>query len=451
MSGAVWTTMVGHAVNGEWRRNPEGFERFTLAALFLGLMRIVGGRGVAIIGPDVAARHGLPTGELPTESDDFRNHGCAVELRTQGFKLKQIGRWFHVEHPRVQGPGVWFGLAEFIGADYNPMFAGSSRTDITAALAEWERITGYVWRKGGGDSGNAILKRMTYGRRHTKPEFWANRPDEQPAAGELAYDRRSWMCAKDLRPDTAYGHDKVRAYLGAMTTVKVAGAKLTHDGLTAYSKARAGWYAVELGPWEFSRVMPHPAGYHSVPVDPDRPDGPVWLAHPTVALLDELARDGFITFDIVDSWTAPATDLLINYGRTLREHWEATATIEDPAVRSLVRKSMKAVYRQAHGYWRSGQSEIQRRDWAGALVAGARSNTFRAVWKLWRGPAEKFDGPFPVFIDTDDVYYPEPLTPEGWTVWDDRPDLDDVTKLGHWRRSKVLGRGADVSRETKAA
>lgn len=440
---AVWVTETGHALDGEWRPNPPGFAQLTLADLFRALMTLVCGRGVAILDKAVAARHGFPTGALPTDREDFKNHSCAVELRSAGFVVREINRWFHVKHAAISGPGVWFALAEFIDLDYAPIFGGN-RKAVTAALAEWDRITGSVYRGAAGEAGNALLKQQRYGRRKMEPQWWANRagdgPDEMP--GELPYLRHQWRTGREL-PDTIHGHDRVRAYLSAMTCTKVAAAKLVRDKRTVFDAKRSGWWLVNRGRWEFEAVMPDPAGYNAV--GPGGEDGPVWLTSPTVARLEELAREGFYTYEILDSWTAPATDVLIGYGTTLREHWDATKSIEAPDVKALVRASMKATYRQGHGFWRSSQSEVQRRDWAGALVAQSRANLHRAMWKLWRGDTSRpesqwFDGPTPIFIETDDVYYGEPLSPDGWTVWDDRDDLDDVTKLGHWRRSKILGR-----------
>lgn len=455
---AVWITDQGHAVDGLWRPNPGGFEHLTLAALFTAIMRIVCGYGVAVLGPDVCRRYGLPSGQLPTTAADFKNHGCAVELRSHGFKVKQIDRWFHVEHPDIAGPGVWFALAEFIDLDYCPMFDGNRKL-VTAGLAEWHRITGSVWRGAAGAAGNALLRQQRYGHHKAEPQWWGNGAMDGPYGDpenlpyELAYDRHSWRSTFfDEPPATLWGLDRIRAYLSAMTTTKVAGAHLKHDRLTSYRPGRCGWYAVQRGRWEFGRVLPDPAGYHPTLVDPQQPDGPVWLAHPTVALLDELARDGFASYRVLDSWTAPATDVLINHGKRLRDVWAATAGIGDPAVRALVRKAVKGVYKQSHGFWCSTQSEVKRRDWAGALVAQSRANLHRRLWQLWRGDAKRpealwFDGPTPMFIETDDVYFPEPLRPEGWTIWDgDRDDLDDVTGLGHWRTSKTIHR---VSRETQ--
>jgi hypothetical protein len=451
---AVWATLTGLTVDGETRPVPQGFERFTVAALFMGLMRIVCGRGVAVIGPDLAARIGLPVDALPTARDDFKNHGVAVELRSHGFRVSEISRWFHVKHPSVMGPGVWFALGGLVDVDNNPMFGGTPQ-QVTAALATWDRITGSVWRGGGGDASNAILKRQRVNRGRTEPVWRATagpRGPEGEKPGTLQLTRHLWMTGMD-RPDTVYPLDQARAFLSAATCTKVAAGELTHTRKTAYDKKAAGWYEVALGPWgDFANVLPDPAGYHRVV----GPNGGVLLDHPTVGLLDELARDGFYSFDVLDSWTAPATDVLIGWAGELRGYWDQACGIEDDAVRSLVLAGLKACFRQSHGYWRSGQSNVVRYDWAGAMIGMHNANQFRKLWKLWRGPADAdpetwWNGPTPVFIETDAVYFPQLVTPDGWTIWDEDEADDRVTKLGHWRRMAPVTkkRRGDVSRETE--
>lgn len=452
---AVWVTEKGHAVDGEWRPNPPGFAQLTLAELFRALMTIVCGRGVAILDGPLAARFGFPDDKQLKKfrSDDYKNHGCAVELRSAGFTVREINRWFHVKHPLIGGRGgVWFALAGAIGESYSPIFGGS-RKKVTAALAAWDEITGHPYRGSACDAGNVILTGLRYkqGNKMVAPKWWSNGAVNQPEGfpGEQAFIRQDWRSGVLGHPPVLHGLDRVRAYLSAMTCVKVAGQELVHDHRCTYDEKRAGFYRVRLSPWEFAQFLPDPAGYRH---DPVLEDGSVWLAHPTVDLLAELAAIGFYQFEILDSWTAPAVPILKTYAGKLKEHWNATLAIPDPEVQALVRASMKGNYRQASGMWSSRTGEVQRRDWAAALVSQPRCNLWRELFKLWRGQ-NTFDGPTPMFIETDDVYFAEQVSPEGWKIHD--PEalpaglvLDDITNLGDWRRSKTL---AAVSRETAAA
>lgn len=440
---ALWLDAATNSVDGDTRPNPATLFDQSLPDLFLQLLATLCGRGVALIAPDAAELMTLPTKEIPLGAK-AKNHPAAVQLRTSGFEVKEIGRWFHVKHHTVPGPGAWIGLAGFLDADYFPM-RGATAALTTAALAEWERITGHVWQGSAGDAGNAILKAQTY--RHKGKQagatWWSwTAPEGEPV--ELPLLPGSWH-RRATAPEI-YGYDRVRAYLSAMVCTPVAAEGLKHTMLTKYSKAQAGWYLCHVGPWEFEHVFPSPAGYSY-----DDMTRPVWLTHPTVALLEEMATEGFIAFEVLDSWTAPATPIMVNYGKSLRETWQAARGIDNPEVRALVRAAVKGTYHIGHGYWRSTQSRVQRPDWAAAVTAMSRSNVWRKMWKLWQNGGD-FQGPLPVFIDTDKVWYEEKLeTVEActWTIWDSkRPDLDDVTELGHWRLDGVRRRKADVSRET---
>lgn len=447
---ALWLAEDRHAVDGVERGNPAGLFDAKLPDLIRQIFGIVCGNGVALIDPTAAARMGLPTGELPSGGMS-RTHTVAVELRNAGYVVKEVHRWFLVTHRDIPGDGVWFGLTEFIDLEYCQII-GETPADTTAALSEWHQITGHVWTGGAADAGNVILRaqryRATRGGPELKPEFWSwVGPEGEPY--ESAYLQFQWQ-----RPvegmTKAYGYDRVRAYLSAMTTTEVAAEPLTHDGLTEFDPKRSGWWLVELGEWELGHALPDPAGY-SFPDDEDgNPSRTGWLSTPTVDLLAELAADGLYSFRVLDSWTAPSTPIMRTYGTQLRKVWDVAGAISNRPVRKLVRAAVKGAYRMGHGHWRSKQSTVQRPDWSAAVTAQSRSNLWRRLWALWFNGGN-FGGPLPVRIDTDNVFFPEPIgTPDGWTIWDGaRKDLDEVSKLGHWRTAKVkeIGRKASASVE----
>lgn len=442
---ALWLGAERHSVDGDDRANPAGIFEQSIAELFATLMRIVCGRGVVMIDATAAVLMGLPTGTMPY-GPDAKDHAVAVQLRAAGFTIKEIGRWFHVQHREIFGEGVWFGLPEFADVDYCPII-GETPALTTYAMAAWDRITGQVWRGSAADAGNAMLREQRYsktrGGKPVRPVWWSwEGPEGDPI--ELPYMRSTW--SRPAYAPTLYGYDRVRAYLSAMTCTDIAAEPLTHDGLTTFDKKRAGWWLCHLRPWEFTQCLPDPAGYSG--------DGLMvrWLTSPTVALLTDLAADGFYQFEIMDSWTAPGTPVMKTYGAELRRTWDEAGQITDPAVRDLVRQGTKAAFRMGHGYWRSKQSTVQLPAAASAVTAMSRSNTFRRLFDLWAGPERKFDGPYPTWIDTDAVWFEQEVAPDGWTIWDGtRDDLDEVTKLGHWRTCGTRARKANVSRETAVA
>lgn len=447
---ALWVGGRENVLDGERRSNPDGMFDTSLPELIAVMMRIVCGAGVVLLSRAAARLMTLPTGDALPAGADAKNHAAAVQLRSAGFTVKEIGRWFQVKH--AEHGSVWFGLTEFLDVDYFPL--GEDPVVVTAALAQWHAITGHVWQGSAGDAGNAILRSITYKQRRkmARPQFWSwEGPEGEPI--ELPYLTHSWR-RRDAG-DVIYGYDRVRAYLAAMTCTPVAGDRLTHTGRTTFDPRQSGWWLCHLGPWEFEHAFPDPAG-----AGLDR-SAPVWLTTPRVQLLADIAADGFYQFDIVDSWTAPATPVIKNYGTGLRVTWEAARLIEDPAVRAAVRSGVKAAYRIGHGYWRSRQSLVQRPDWSSAITAMSAANIWRKTFKVWENGGT-FDGPRPVMIDTDNVWYdvpPEALRAlSGWTIWDgDRDDLDDVTSLGDWRTGGVRRRKVsrettpDVSRETVRA
>ncbi len=439
---ALYLADTWHSVDGESRPNPPGIFDVSIVDLFATMLRIVGGFGVILIDVTAAKLLGLPTGKLPS-GDGAKRHAVAAQLREGGFTVKEVHRWFHVKHDAYGSAFV--ALAEFLDPDHFPLLADDPRA-TTAALREWHELGGHPWTGGAGDAGNAILRTVRYRhRRHdATPEWWSW---SGPAADviESPYLPQQWHRA-DQTTDRAFGYDRVRAYLAAMTCTEVAAEKLTHTALTAFDKKQAGWWLCEFGPWELDALCPDPIGYAP---DESAEDGRRvrWVTSPTLALLDQLRREDpdFYAYRVLDSWTAPATPIMKTYAEKLRTMWDGAARIESPVVRELVRDGVKGAYRMGHGYMRSRQSSVQRPDWAAAITAQSRSNLWRRVWELGKAGGT-FLGTWPMWIDVDNVFYPTDIENEsGWTVWPhERPDLDDVAKLGHWR----TGGTREVSRET---
>lgn len=435
---ALYLSDTHHAVDGDSRANPPGLFEQSIPDLFAQILRIVCGYGVAVIDGMAAKLIGLPTDTLPT-GPAAKGHPVAATLRDAGFKVREISRWFHVKHD--DHGQAWFALADFLDVDHFPML-DDDRGRMTAALAEWHRLAGVPWHGGAGDAGNAILRTCRYrSRGKDRPaEWWSwTGPDD---VIESPYLPTQWV-----RPhpgiDTAYGYDRVRAYLAAMTCTEVAAEPLEHRGAITFDPKRSGWWLVELGPWDFHHLMPDPAGYS--PDETTKGPRVRWVTTPTLRLLTELKADEFYDFRVLDSWTAPSTAIVKTYAARLRDVWDGTAGIEDPEIRKLVRAGAKGAYHLGHGYMRSRQSDVQRPDWAAAITATSRANLWRKCWTLGQADGT-WQGPWPMWIDTDNVFYPGLIRRHcDWTIWSaDRDDLDDVTKLGHWR----TGGTHDVSRET---
>jgi hypothetical protein len=202
----------------------------------------------------------------------------------------------------------------------------------------------------------------------------------------------------------ATGWDTSRMYLAAAQSCEALSPwSLKHTGRIPFDGKRAGWWKVELGPWNDDRI-PAPAGPGE--------DAVRWVTTPTLALLTELESRGelaYQTFEVIDSWTAPGRRILRPWAETLeRAYQDARALAEiqgDPFGKDqdadAVRAAVKGAYREALGLMNRPGSAVYRPDWHYAVIAQARSNLWRRMWAV--GQAE---GVWPLEVKTDCVWYP---------------------------------------------
>lgn len=410
-----------------------------VVAFFQRMFALLGGSGVVLLDKYTADCLGLVGvgKDLP----------ILATLRAGGFKVKDLHRWFHVKHADQE---ISVGLLEHIDPEYCPMVGAARMSDTTAALATWHRLSGTPWSGSAGDCGNLLLKQlgtMRHEGRIIPPQWWTY-PAKQPAGDPIEMPYLPSMWHREVSGcGTAYGYDRFRAYLAAMTTTDVAGFHLDHDTRsTTFNPRRSGWWRVKLAPWQLFHIMPDPAGY----ADP-LPDGSRWLTTPTLRLLADLEREGVHGgFEILQSWTAPSQgNILSPYAAKMRTIYDHAREIRDDVERDLIQDSIKAAYRQQNGMWRSTNSEVKRPDWAAAVVAQSRANLWRKMWAAgWAdgGRARQW----PLWIDTDAAYYPGPddpkkaVEPEGFELAD---------KLGGFRplppRNVSRETGRPVSRSTE--
>lgn len=465
MRRALHLTAETNTIDGDTRSNPPDLWALPTLDLFAQMVRLVSGDGVILLHRSAAEKLALPVGELPT-GDEARRHPVAEALRGAGWRLKDIHRWFHVKHPEYGKAHI--GLTEFFDSGHFPLIGPPALT--TEAMAQWHEISGHAWTGSAGDAANEILRAVTWspqrGRnaKQRRPEFWSwvgpTLPADSPG-GPPRYPVETWYTPSQWRrpvgPEVTSisSLDRVRAYLGALTCTPVAATPLEHTpGKLLYDRTRVGWWQVRLGPWEFADLLPDPAGY--APRNDDDGTRVRWLTSARLDLLADLAQRGEYEYEILDSWTAPATGVLKTFGTELRKIWQGAKLIQVPEIRTMVRAGVKEGYRQLHGHWRSHQSSVQRPDWAGALVAQNAVNTWRRAYELGRAGGT-WEGPWPVQIDTDSLYYPggmdevaEIARGAGWTVWDgERTDLDDVTELGHWRTGRTLAYDPEQGRPVR--
>lgn len=433
----LWIDEVSYSLDGCTPRPlPATLWDSEIMQVFARLIELVGGNGVLLLARSAAIRLGMPfrfeESGLPV-GDLAKTHPLAVAWRAEGWRCREVHRWTTL----ARGSDlIHIGLLEFIDGQFTP-WVDKAPEVITGSLAAWHDITGTAWKGSAGDAANEILRqriryRDTPRGKEKMPDWWAEAGPEE-GCEEMPYLPSTWGRPAEQGCTAACALDRCRAYLGAMTCTTVAATALEHSPHTLlYQPRAAGEYLITEPQWELSEIMPSPGGY-------SRRGWPRWVAHPRVALLAELQQQEFTSFEILDAWLAPATDVVKKLGETLRVVWDRAPRYE-PAVREQLRGMVKGAYHQVHGSWRSAkkQGDVQRGDWGRAIVAQNAANTWRRAWQLGQGPDQQFQGPWPLWIDTDSIVYPqgaiEIAQQRDWTIWDStRADLDDVTRLGHWR------------------
>jgi hypothetical protein len=381
------------------RLTPEDTWAQGLGALLTRVARTMPGSGVLLL-DRVAARHL----RLPVGPEDPASQGLD-DARAAGWLHGTVGAWttFYAE----DRPTVTVAVTSWPGIDRSPLIHVAASLDSVYRLSMWHRLTGTAWSGTPGVAGLKVFRSHapTYpmaGGKKGKPTF--RHPDDQPWIGEayeLDFDIDDW--ARPLTLPYAHGWDASRMYLAAANSCEsLAVWSLKHTGRKPFDPTRAGWWKVELGPWNDDRI-PAPAG-------PGGP-GPRWVTTPTLALLADLEHKGELaqqSFEVLDSWTAPGKRILRPWAETLEQTYQTARGMAeakgDPFGKDqdaeAVQRAVKGAYREAIGLLNRPGSAVYRPDWHYAVIAQARSNLWRRMWAT--GQAENR---WPIEVKTDCVWY----------------------------------------------
>jgi len=231
---------------------------------------------------------------------------------------------------------------------------------------------------------------------------------------------------------------------------EVASEELTHTGKgTPWTPRTAGWWLVELSPWNEPR-MPHPAGYVDGPARQIvRP-----LTAPTMALLHQLTERGIYGgVRVLDSWTAPAKDgVLRPWATTMRDAYARAAAVDTPAGH-MVTRAIKMAGRETLGLLNHETNWAYRPDWWFSVVAMSRANGWRSAYEI----GETTDR-WPLKFDTDMMYFDsdERDPAKAAPVWAGAGgrirgiQLDPAgIRLGYYRAKKRLENRADRVRKPR--
>lgn len=197
---------------------------------------------------------------------------------------------------------------------------------------------------------------------------------------EPTFKTSSW--GREGEGEHVHGYDSTRNFLSAAGNALVA-TEILHHQRVKFDKNLAGWWLVDVPVWNDKR-FPHPAG------EP----GMRWVTTPTVQLLTDLEAEGVLgAFVIIDSYTAPGKRLFYPWSQRMNKTFMGT---EDQTLRAAMKDSMRATL----GLTNSSTYTTYRPDWWHTIVATARCNLFRRMWKVG-----KDDGMYPVAVDVDCLYY----------------------------------------------
>lgn len=392
---------------------PEGIWAKGLGALLDSLAPTFDGEGVIVL--DGAAANAL---RLPTGTNAKPVTAGLDEARAAGWLgPKKPGAWmefYGTDRPRL-----------IVGVSSHPDFYRSSVThaashlDTTNRLSLWHDLTGSAWRGSPGIAGLTVLRAklpelpMKGGKR--KPSMKMTEGPDDGAELDIYPDDFQ-------RPQTtryAHGYDATRMFLAAAGVVELSPWTLRHTGRRVFTKNLAGWWKVELGPWNHAE-MPSPAG----PGESVR-----WVTSPTLELLQGLQEAGgpFQPFEVIDSWTANSRRILRTWSKTLEDAYLMCRAVADEADgdkwgrdqdAAAVAQAVKEAYRQTIGLLKPNagwdHTPTYRADWHYAIIAQARCNLWRKLWTVGQQ-----SGRWPLEITVDNVWYgsddPDPVSavPDG--------------------------------------
>jgi hypothetical protein len=256
------------------------------------------------------------------------------------------------------------------------------------------------------------------------------------SAAEIEYKPNYWK----REPEKAYqhGYDCSRMYLAAAGACEaLAPFSLKSTGPREFNPRVAGWWELELSPWQHSQI-PNPIGS-------GRSDSIRWVTTPTAALLAELTAAGeYGGFTVKSSWTANGKRLLRGWSKKIEDTYQGAVKLtgvqadeypgavavagelaEDggPTSRAQdaarVRIAAKDAYREGCGAMGSPTNWVYRPDWHHSIIAQARVNLWRKMWRVGQQ-----ENRWPLRIDTDNVWYdsdsPDPVAskPESFAIGD---------------------------------
>lgn len=216
--------------------------------------------------------------------------------------------------------------------------------------------------------------------------------------------RFNWASSEVLSEAELVTFDVAAAYLSAASGTKLAHGALERTGpMEIHDKKQIlpGYYRIYVYPWTHGHRLPNPLGTN---LDPDA--ATVWVAHPVLVLLLELAEDETIAWpgvDVLDSYTCDTHCDLSKWTTRLREErkaiiktageceelspeWAHAMETYDAFKRgysaALAMIKMAPDPKDTPKEERRKKNILHRPDWTDAIYAAHAVNLWRKVWRF---------------------------------------------------------------------
>ena len=219
---------------------------------------------------------------------------------------------------------------------------------------------------------------------------WAPRP---PACWrEVHTPAWSWdhpAYTPDMEPSLTY-IDAIASYVSASSSASFAHGALEHTGALPGEGTRPGYYLVDDHTWQNDCIVS--------PLCMAELGARVWIAQPTLEVLQKLARTGYWPQVVIhDSWTCADTCRMRAWAtsvnntrcaalRDLQDAMISGSETEQAEAHDYYENVIKLGYARAFqmmlGPGTDGaKSKVRRPDWYHTVHAQAAANTWRATWK----------------------------------------------------------------------
>lgn len=308
------------------------------------------------------------------------------QLEAQGWKSNPIGAetgWFTCRQPLHDGSTVMFGVLPWMDQARTSLFQLDAGADEMAfRLAEYQRLTGSVWRGTGGLSGTGLLRAMYPAQRQPRWR-WDRIPSEVHGRSFELLGSHHHRAPVDEGP-FVHIYDTRAMYLAGALVAELAWDVPEWRGPQEFDPARPGYWRVSIP--DLHVACEKVTGERSY-----WPDGGVrwlsrlvraqdntplvWVTTPVMRYLVE--RLGPI--EIHDSLTADQSSRVMRgWAERLRDARAGADTDLIPAI--------KDTYSRTVGMLRRNGGRVYRPDWRDTIVDTAKVNLIRKVDRAGKGP-----------------------------------------------------------------